>query len=233
MLKTILFTILFLIPLSATQQVILVISDDFNASQGRLYTYEKNAQGYKEVFEPFSVNLGRNGLAWGINQDTFVHAKYDPQKYEGDGKSPAGIFTIKKSFGYATTNSGQLPYLHASDNLICIDDATASEYNTIQLENNPKEKYKSFEWMKREDDLYRLGLVVNYNQEGIKNRGSCIFLHVQKSENAPTAGCTAMPIEALAKIINWLQDEPEPLLIQIPRHYCNALPEPFSDLPCE
>ena len=233
MLKTILFTILFSLTLSAHNQIILVLSDDFNSTKGLLYTYEKDGQNYIPVFEPITVNLGRNGMGWGIHETKFTPHQNDPKKQEGDGKTPAGMFTIAQSFGYEPTPTGALPYLYTFDTLVCVDDTSSRHYNDIGVFSDPKAQFKSFERMRREDDAYRLGLVVNYNTDRTPKGGSCIFLHVQKSQNAPTAGCTAMPIEKLRKIIMWLKRKPLPLLIQIPRHYCKALPEPYSSLPCE
>jgi len=74
---------------------------------------------------------------------------------------------------------------------------------------------KSFEYMKREDAQYELGIVVEYNINATKGRGSCIFMHVQKSENTATAGCTSMSFINLQKIATWLDKSKNPILIQI------------------
>lgn len=71
--------------------------------------------------------------------------------------------------------------------------------------------------MRREDHQYRLGIVVDHNKEQIKDRGSCIFIHVYKKAGASTAGCTAMGYKELEKIAQWLDPAKEPLLIQIPK----------------
>ena len=70
--------------------------------------------------------------------------------------------------------------------------------------------------MKRDDSQYELGIVVEHNKQAQKRRGSCIFLHVKKSEDSPTAGCTAMSLDEIKKITNWLDKDKNPILIQIP-----------------
>lgn len=119
-----------------------------------------------------------------------------------------------------------MPYLHASKNLICVDDSNSINYN--QIITMPEKKPKSFEYMKRDDHQYELGVVVEHNKEGIKKRGSCIFLHVQKAKDTGTAGCTSMELEDLQKVVNWLDSTKNPLLIQIPN---SSLKEVFTLYP--
>ncbi len=71
--------------------------------------------------------------------------------------------------------------------------------------------------MKRKDYQYELGIVVEHNKKAVYKRGSCIFMHVKKSKNAPTAGCTAMSLKELQSITNWLDIKKNPILIQIPK----------------
>lgn len=233
MMKTILFAFLFLSNINANEQIILVLADDFNSTQARLYTYEKNESNYKKVFSPLTVNLGRSGLAWGIGLKKMHIKANEPRKKEGDGKAPAGIFELTSSFGYATTFPTKLPYLQADKHLVCVDDSNSKAYNTLTYASNPKEIYQSFEWMKRDDNLYEIGVVVAHNSKAIAKKGSCIFLHVQKADASPTSGCTSMPYKALKKIMMWLDTTKKPLLIQVPKAYCSQLPYEFEGLPCE
>ena len=84
--------------------------------------------------------------------------------------------------------------------------------------------------MKREDSQYRLGVVVEHNKNGIYKRGSCIFIHVEKKENAPTAGCTSMKYNDLKKIVMWLDESKNPILIQIPKSYSKEVLELYPEL---
>ena len=121
-----------------------------------------------------------------------------------------------------------MKYLHSTKDLICVDDSDSEKYNKII--NMPTSKPKSFEYMKRDDKQYELGVVVSHNSKQIKQRGSCIFLHVEKYEGAPTAGCTSMSLENMTKIVEWLDESKNPILIQVPKVKLNQIKELYPNL---
>ena len=203
----------------ASEQLILIVSNDFNNTHAVLTRYEKEQNRYKRIGEKIIVNIGRSGLAWGIGEKGFMPRANDPVKKEGDGKAPAGIFKISKAFGYAETIKTKMPYIQADKELICVDDSDSKDYNKILIKDKSDDP-KSFEWMKRDVDLYKIGLIVEHNSIAKQGAGSCIFFHIQKSENAPTSGCSAMKEEDLETLIEWLDPAKEPEVVQIPRSYC-------------
>ena len=223
MIKSFLITLSFSTMLFSSQQILLVVADDFNASDALLSCFE----GQKRVCKDIKVNLGKNGLGWGIGIKNIPHASTEPIKHEGDKRAPAGIFQLKSTFGYETKNISKMPYLYADKNLICVDDGSSAFYNQI-IEANGNEK--SFEYMKRKDEQYRYGVVVAHNPNAVPNRGSCIFLHIQKEKNHPTVGCTSMEEKDLKKIIKWLDKKKNPLLIQIPQKYLKELTQIYPEL---
>ncbi|MFK5937308.1 MAG: L,D-transpeptidase family protein [Sulfurimonas sp.] len=186
------------------------MSDDFNKSIAKLECYE----GSKQVFKPIIVNIGKNGLGWGLGEVKLSQKSADPLKHEGDKKAPAGVFKLRALFGYSKKSDYLMPYLYTSENLICVDDSKSSFYNQIITAHGDE---KSFEFMKRKDNQYKLGIVVEHNKDAIASRGSCIFMHVQKGNNKGTAGCTSMKEEDIKKIANWLDKSKNPILIQIPK----------------
>ena len=84
--------------------------------------------------------------------------------------------------------------------------------------------------MKRNDLQYELGIVVDHNPEAKYRRGSCIFIHVEKSKDAGTAGCTSMRLEQLKKIATWLDAKKNPILIQIPKSFSQKILELYPEL---
>jgi len=208
MIKSFLILISSSILLFSSQQIILVVAHGFDSNRAELEFFEDA----NKLFST-SVNIGRNGLAWGIGEKNLIQEKNDPIKYEGDGKAPAGIFKLTDEFGSRYASYSNLPYLHTSKNLICVDDSNSYFYNQLII-NNKNEK--SFEYMKRDDEQYQLGIVVQHNKYAQEKRGSCIFLHVEKEAHASTAGCTSMPLSNLKTIITLLDKDKNPLLIQIP-----------------
>jgi L,D-peptidoglycan transpeptidase YkuD (ErfK/YbiS/YcfS/YnhG family) len=209
MIKSFLILIIFPIFLLSSQQTILVVAQDFNSSHAKLEFYEDST-----LLLSTNVNLGTNGLAWGIGIKSFKHKSNEPLKYEGDRRAPVGVFSLNNIFGYKQNANFKLPYLYASKNLICVDESSSPFYNQI-IES--KKKPKSFEYMRREDNQYKYGITVDHNPNAIAQRGSCIFMHIEKSQGATTAGCTSMKESDLKKIIQLLDKKKNPILIQIPK----------------
>ena len=210
MIKSFLITISFSILLHSSQQIILVVSDDFISPKAQLECYE----GSESLCGTIDVNIGKNGLGWGLGIQNLHQNQGEPLKYEGDKKAPVGVFNLTDIYGYSKTHDFNMPYLHTSKNLICVDDSNSPFYNQV-IESNGDEK--SFENMKRSDHQYELGIMVAHNSEAIEKRGSCIFLHVKKKKDAPTAGCTSMNLEEIKMITSWLDQSKNPILIQIPK----------------
>jgi len=210
MIKSFLILLNISILLFSSEQIILVVSDDFNKSVAKMECYE----GSKQVFKPIAVNIGENGLGWGLGEVKFFQKQGEPLKHEGDKKAPIGIFKLTALFGYSQESDYHMPYLYISEKLICVDDSDSSFYNQIIMAHGDE---KSFEFMKRKDNQYKLGIVVEHNKNAIAMRGSCIFMHIQKGSNKGTAGCTSMKEEDMIKIAKWLDKSKNPILIQIPK----------------
>lgn len=213
----------FSILLFSSQQIVLVVAQDMNSSQAKLECYE----GDKKVFSTIPVNLGKNGLGWGVESDVFTKNPADPLKYEGDKKAPAGIFRLSNIFGYNQNSDYNVPYLYTAKNLICVDDTHSNFYNQIIMAHGDE---KSFEYMKHKDMQYKLGIVVDYNKKALRGRGSCIFMHIERAPNTPTVGCTSMSEENIQKIAKWLDKNKNPILIQIPKKSAKKVLERYPQL---
>ena len=177
----------------------------------RLYNWEKNKW---QTSDYTTVKLGRNGLAWakGLQAASFNTGIL---KKEGDGKAPQGIFRLTQVFGYAENakTAWKMPYRSATTSLLCIDDVQSPFYNQL-VEQNKAGTPSSFETMRRKDDLYEYGIVVDYNQNPSEaGAGSCIFMHIQ-DETRPTSGCTAMSKKDILGLIHSLDTQKKPILIQ-------------------
>ncbi len=220
MIKSFLIIVSFSTLLLASQQIVLVVADDFNTSHAKLECYE----GSKLICKDIDVNLGKNGLGWGIGIKKIPHAANEPRKYEGDKKAPVGIFKLADAFGYAHKINTKLPYFYTAKETICVDDSNSPFYNQIIQANGDE---KSFEHMHRKDDQYKIGVVVAHNPHAKAQRGSCIFMHIQKAPNSPTVGCTSMKERDLEKIIKWLDKAKNPILIQIPKQYVEEIKKEY------
>lgn len=180
------------------------------------------------------VMLGRSGLAWGRGLHPQVGGA-GPEKREGDGCAPAGVFAITALFGYPPPDSplaraAKLPYLCATRDLKCIDDPASANYNRVVDQTCLTQiDWASGEDMLRSDRRYAVGAVVGHNSEPpVPRAGSCIFLHVWESEGVPTAGCTAMSLADMTEIGGWLDGEASPLLVQLPQTEYKRLREAWA-----
>lgn len=223
MIKSILILITLQTFLFGSEQIVLVVAEDFNTSKASLECYEDG----KKVCAILEVTLGGKGLGWGLGELALTQKESEPLKKEGDTKAPAGVFKLSKVFGYEKqihlrnkesslveqNLSLHMPYLYASKELICVDDVKSELYN--QILHMPSPKPKSFELMRRDDHQYELGVVVEHNKAGVRGAGSCIFLHVQKTKGSSTHGCTAMSLGEVQEIVSWLDESKNPILIQI------------------
>jgi len=199
------------IPHSA--QLIVVTTQNWSTPNGKLQRYARQGNNWHKVGREIPVKLGRNGLGWGRGLHTIPKdAKYI--KKEGDGKAPAGIFTLKQAFGYQPFVV-DYPYEVYRSTDHCVDDSKSKYYNKIIDSTKVKKDYKSFEHMKFSKDYYKYGIVVNHNHideaGAVKGSGSCIFMHIKK---VPTAGCTVMNESEMKEIIQWLDADKNPLLVQ-------------------
>ncbi len=201
-------------------QLVVVITTNINSSDGHIYLLEREhtQAPWNLINKAEKVVLGKKGLGW----DRFFHSTNNEAiKEEGDNKSPAGIFYLNTVFGYAPSGEMRhlkMPYLHASETLKCIDDKNSIYYNRlIDITNINNKDWGRHEDMLRKDDLYKLGVTVEYNSFPVlKGKGSCIFLHVWSDSKKKTAGCTAMDSHFMKRLVEWLEIEKRPILIQLP-----------------
>jgi L,D-peptidoglycan transpeptidase YkuD (ErfK/YbiS/YcfS/YnhG family) len=208
-------------PLKGSLQMLLVLTDDWNAVNGTVQRFERDAgaAAWRAVGPSIPVVVGRSGLAWGRGIASGPGA--GPVKREGDGKSPAGVFRLSTSFGQTRDRpSGwRLPYRYLGDNVECVDDAASGSYNRLTTRSAAmRVDWSSSEKMWQEP-LYKWGVVVDHNAApAVKPAaGSCIFLHIWLGPDRGTAGCTAMEESALTATIGWLDQTRAPLLVQLPR----------------
>lgn len=214
------------------RQILLVTSASWNATDGQLILLQRAAgerQWHTVSEQPIPVSLGRSGLGWGRGL-SLQPSSSGTQKREGDGRGVSGIFRLDTAFGYAPTppENTRLPYRQATEHDYFVDDSSSPEYNQwVNLPPKsgiPQTRWKSAETMRRDDDKYQLGIVVEHNMHPAKpDMGSAIFLHVWGAPGMPTSGCTAMSRPDLEKIIKWLDPSHSPLLIQAPVHVLQTM----------
>ena len=146
----------------------------------------------------FKCSIGKSGFS--IN------------KKEGDGCTPVGTFYIENVYYRAD----KIKSLETNINKVKIkkidgwcDDPSQKEYN--QLINFPYDF--SAEELYREDSLYNIVCVLNYNTNPVKpGIGSAIFIHVAKEGYKPTEGCIALKQEDLIFLLSFIDKKTKIIL---------------------
>jgi L,D-peptidoglycan transpeptidase YkuD (ErfK/YbiS/YcfS/YnhG family) len=186
-----------------------------------LRTFERAGDAWREIDAAREVTIGRAGAAWGLG----LHdAQSDgPQKREGDGRSPAGVFEIGAAFGYPASIETGLTYQAMQSSHWCVDVPGSPLYNRIvdSSDVGTAAVKDSTEPMRRDlhvkgDQRYRIGFVIEHNPDGRDRAGSCIFAHVWKSPADATAGCTAMSDANMAALLRWLDRRRSPRFVLLP-----------------
>ena len=190
-----------------TYQTIIMEAVSSEGFKARLTLWERK-RGTQEppwqaIGEAMDGVIGRNGLA------------LPDEKMEGDGKTPSGIYSLGTAFGYGPSIQTGLVYRQSTENDFWVDDPQSTQYNQWVMGSPQAE---SFERMKRDDDLYRYGIVIEYNTDPVvPGKGSAIFMHVWRSADSPTAGCVALSEGNLLKILAWLNQSDHPAIVLLNR----------------
>ena len=220
-------------PLGDARQLVLVVSDNWDATSAVLRRYARPGEGqpWQAVGEGVPVSIGRTGLAWGRG----LHGNPPlpgPTKREGDGKAPAGVFTLPLAFGYAPKEQAgavKLPYMQLTAEVMGVDDVKSRRYNQLVRADQVTKDWDSAETMLRPDGLYEWGVFVNHNVSPAQpGAGSCIFLHIWRGPERSTAGCTAMSRENMILLVQWLDPAAHPVLVHLPRQAYEHMAEPWG-----
>ena len=127
------------------------------------------------------------------------------KKKEGDLITPKGRYRIK----YILYRKNKVKRIQTKikkiiikKNMAWCDDPNSKRYNKlIKLPSS-----FSYEKLYRNDNVYDIILVLNYNMKPIiKHKGSAIFIHVSKSNYKKTEGCVALKKTHLLKILKQLK----------------------------
>ncbi len=181
------------------QAVVVSREKGAGGCQVKVDLFEKGASGWQPVDGRIDGVAGANGLA------------PKGEKREGDGRTPTGVFGINRGFGYFPLDT-KLPYIVLTPDLIWVDDPRSPEYN--RLVSLDRVHPASYETMRSNDDLYKYGVVIEYNTDPVvSGLGSAIFLHIWRDPHTPTVGCVAVSEENMLRILRWLDPAKAPVTV--------------------
>ena len=184
---------------ASVKQAVIVRNSSKGYQKGVLTKWQRLDGNWISIDSPIEVVLGKNGFA--------------PigEKQEGDGRTPSGIYHLGTAFGYGSSADTKLKYHQATESDFWVDDSQSPQYNQWV---SGKPEAKSFEYLKRSDDLYKYGIVIEYNTDPIvPGKGSAIFIHIWRGPGQPTSGCVALSESHLIRLLHWLDQSLNPVII--------------------
>jgi L,D-peptidoglycan transpeptidase YkuD (ErfK/YbiS/YcfS/YnhG family) len=178
-------------PLDDALRLIFVTAPSVNSHNAKLRLFSRSTPNdrwqSRGAVEP--VTLGKAGLGWGFPFLAFKKGS-EPEKIEGDKRTPAGIFRIGPSFGFSELNMPGFIHIQPGET-VCVEDPYSPHYNTITTRTVIGRDIEIEEMART--PLYRRGVFVNYPTDRANRRGSCIFIHIWPGPGQGTAGCIALP----------------------------------------
>jgi L,D-peptidoglycan transpeptidase YkuD (ErfK/YbiS/YcfS/YnhG family) len=177
----------------AVRQLITVTTASYGATYAVLTAYRRTSRGWQRVFGPWTARIGRNGFAPA------------GQKREGDGRTPAGSFSIPYFFGAGPNPGFRFRFRQIRPYDFWDDDPASPRYNEW-VDSRHASPGRNPEPM--DVPAYGDGMVIGYNTARTPGRGSGIFLHL--NIGIATAGCVTLPPGELLPLLHWLNPARSP-----------------------
>lgn len=178
-------------------QQVVVVSPKAESYAVEVATYDGEG-AHREFFAPCTIGYGGT-------------AKLGTKR-EGDGKSPEGVWALKRGLCYAKDFESAFPMEQYDENDMWVEDAESADYNT--LVRNPLPETKGDRLWARRNTQFRYIVVVEYNTDPVvKGAGSAIFIHAWRAEGKPTAGCVAMAEGDVKRLVEWLDPKQNPHIV--------------------
>jgi L,D-peptidoglycan transpeptidase YkuD (ErfK/YbiS/YcfS/YnhG family) len=200
------------------QQVVLVRTANWSDTVASVEAFDLVEGQWQRTIGPVSAVIGRNGFS-GAHR-------------EGDGTSPVGVFTFRRTYGLQPAPSGlKVPdYQKFGAEDWWVSDPESPLYNQ-HVTGPPNGRWRPEFGERLADDQYRTAyrhlIAVEYNTEPAPQAyaGSAIFMHVGGSK--PTSGCIALEERELLRIMRWLDPSKATRIVMGPEPWLlNPTPPP-------
>lgn len=165
------------LPEAKTANQLFVVAADKN-SVAWVSLHEKDEDGNWNQIMLTSGFIGRNGI---------------DKKREGDGKTPTGTFKFTEAFGILPDPNSLIPYTQIDENLYWSGDTKCQYNKMVDIRDYPKLNKDASEHLIDYSKQYAYALNISYNEKGIADKGSAIFLQCLDKNTTATAGGIAIP----------------------------------------
>src|SRR5258707_9724007 len=173
-------------PIAEASRLVLVTtrSMDTQLATMQLFTRQSANKPWKRISAAEPAVVGKAGLGWGYSA-LDLNDREEPEKVEGDKRTPAGFFRIGASFGFAPSRRPGYIELKAGET-VCVEDPSSPLYNTITKRSDIGSVEADD---MRSSAFYRSGLFVDYPSDRAPQRGPCILIHSWSAPDRGTACC--------------------------------------------
>lgn len=160
---------------------VLVIVEGTGGTGCNVYAFERSSTaGTWEKRLETTGHLGMNGMS--------------NHRHSGDKTTPIGVFKMNTPFGQAKALEGfPSDYIQVDDSYVWEDDTNKMSRDlTKEGERVGSSGYAGY---------YDYAIDAGFNPNGIKNKGSALFLHCTGEFKDYTSGCVAIEKEQMARIM--------------------------------
>ncbi len=185
-------------------RLIIVSVPDVDSTKATMRTFLRKSPAASWVVQSTAepAVVGTGGIAWGHPYVSYAR-RGEPIKKEGDKRTPAGLYRLGATFGFAREE--RRGHLHLKPGAhYCVHDPKSPLYGHIVPRAKAGAKTSGEDMSAL--PLYKRGIVVDYAPRQRAKAGSCIFLHIWDGEGVGTAGCVALPEERVAHLQAWTKD---------------------------
>ena len=160
-----------------------------SGSTAELSIHQKTNGSWSKLYS-CTAYVGRNGIG---------------KTREGDKKTPTGTFNLTTPFGIKDDPGANMQYTKVTKYHYWCGTSASPYYNQlIDSRKVGREATSSDEKLIEYTGVYNYAMFVDYNAEGVADKGSCIFLHCTGSKKY-TAGCIAVDEDVMKQIIKWAE----------------------------
>ncbi|MFR1518975.1 MAG: L,D-transpeptidase family protein [Clostridia bacterium] len=178
--------------------VIFVVVQQETGTSCDFYAYRKKGDAISLAWRTEGY-VGRGGVA-------------DPaNRYEGDGTSPAGVYSLGECFGInAAPDNMALPYTVVDNDDYWDGDSASPTYNQHVKGSEMPDSWdaSSSEHLIEYTIAYNYCAMINFNVDPVvPGKGSCIFLHCTYPASTSSSGCIAIPEEYMIKALQMMTED--------------------------
>jgi L,D-peptidoglycan transpeptidase YkuD (ErfK/YbiS/YcfS/YnhG family) len=118
-------------PIAEASRLVLVTTRSMDTQLATMQLFKRQTanKSWKRISAAEPAVVGKAGLGWGYSVLDFKERE-EPEKVEGDKRTPAGFFRIGASFGFAPSRRPGYLELKAGET-VCVEDPSSPFYNTI------------------------------------------------------------------------------------------------------